>query len=66
MNEPVLGGQQVERCQREEPIRRASALAAGPRGRGNKRPFSLGRKPKACESCGLGSRSQIISSHSQN
>ena len=57
MNETAPGGQQVDWCQREEPVRRVSVLAAGLRGRGNKWPFSLGRKPKTCKSCGLGSRS---------
>ena len=46
MKERALGGQQVDWRQQEEPVRRVSVLAAGPRGRGDKWPFSLGRKPK--------------------
>ena len=46
MKERSLGGQQVDWRQQEEPVRRVSVLAAGPRGRGDKWPFSLGRKPK--------------------
>ena len=46
MNERTPGGQQVDWSQQEEPIRRVSVLAAGPRGRGDKWSFSLGRKPK--------------------